>query len=51
MDNSIDPFKVYVRVRPLLDRELLLIEEEEVKKGKAIPKLIVTSEDNKVIFY
>ena len=47
MDNNIDPFKVYVRIRPLLSQEKRAI-EEELKKGKSIPKQIVYADNNTV---
>lgn len=46
-NNNIDPFKVYVRIRPLLRQEKVLVEEEQ-KKGKSIPLQIVSADNNTV---
>lgn len=46
-NNNIDPFKVYIRIRPLLRQEKVLVEEER-KKGKSIPLQIVSADNNTV---
>lgn len=47
MENLVDPFKVYVRVRPLLAHERNQV-NAEIQKGKTIPEQIVTAESNTV---
>ena len=50
MDQSIDSFKVYIRIRPLLQNEKKLIENQN-KKGKTLPPQIVSSQNNTVSFF
>jgi hypothetical protein len=42
---NIDPFKVFIRVRPLLDREII----SDVEGGRGSVKPVVGVEDNLVI--
>ena len=50
MDQSIDSFKVYIRIRPLLQNEKKLIETQN-KKGKTLPPQIVSSQNNTVFLF
>ena len=47
-ENIIEPFKVYVRIRPLLPNERKLVYNEN-NKGKKIPYQIVSSDNNVVL--
>jgi hypothetical protein len=57
IEGEIDPFKVYVRVRPLLERELSLIEATyqennlNTSGGRIISKNAIIAEDNMVCSY
>ena len=48
VEKIIEPFKVYVRIRPLLPNERKLVYNEN-NKGKKIPYQIVTSDNNRVL--
>jgi hypothetical protein len=54
-ESSIDPFKVYIRVRPMLEKEITLIDSAynntSINNKQIINKHAVIAEDNMVLYY